>query len=150
MEEYITQKGLNQLKEELKELKTQKKWEIANWLKEAAQQGDMAENAEYIAAKEAQTALEARIEELENKIRNAKVVRKKQGEATVGATVELIASGNKKHKVQLVSSEESDASGGKISISSPMGNALMGKQEGEDVEVVTPKGKKRYRIVKIA
>src|SRR3989344_5915027 len=103
MEEYyVTQKAFNQLKEELSELETKKKWEIAAWLIEASAQGDMSENAEYIEAKEAQTALENRVKDLEEKIRKAKVT--------------------------LVSSEETEVDEGKISNESPLGKAMMGKK----------------------
>lgn len=150
MEEFFTKKGLKQLKTELEELKTVKKWEIAEWLREAATQGDMDENAEYLAAKEAQTALENRIEELEQKIRSAKVItRRKKDIVDVGAKVEFATSSNNKNKVMLVSTEEADASDGKISFASPLGKALMGRKVGEHVEVHTPKGKKKYKITKI-
>ncbi|MDX1608057.1 MAG: transcription elongation factor GreA [Candidatus Spechtbacterales bacterium] len=151
MEEYFTQKGLKQMKAELEKLKTEKKWEIAKWLKEAATQGDMDENAEYLAAKEAQTALENRIEELEHKIRNAKVIKRRNKDIVeIGAKVEYATQSNKKSKIMLVSSEEADAGEGKISVTSPMGKAMLGKKKGENIEVHTPKGKKRYRITKIA
>ncbi|MEX0877923.1 MAG: transcription elongation factor GreA [Candidatus Spechtbacterales bacterium] len=151
MEEYFTKKGLDQLKRELEELKTVKKWEIAEWLREAAQQGDMDENADYLAAKEAQTALESRVEELEQKIRIAVIIKRRNKDiVSVGASVEFATTSNNKSKVVLVSTEEADASAGKISAASPLGRALMGKKVGEDVEVHTPKGKRKYRITKIA
>ncbi|MDX1535270.1 MAG: transcription elongation factor GreA [Candidatus Spechtbacterales bacterium] len=154
MEEYnITKKGLNQLKKELDELKNVKKWEVAKWLKEAAEGGDMDENSEYVAAKEAQTALETRISELESKIRNAKVIKRRRKDIVeVGSKVEYTPHGSstKKFKITLVSTEEADASNGKISIGSPIGKALRGKKKGDKVEVHTPKGKKKYKIIRIA
>ena len=151
MEEYyVTQKALRQLKEELNELQTKKKWEIAAWLKETSAQGDMSENAEYIEAKEAQTALENRIKDLEEKIRKAKIVkREKKDVVEIGAMVEFATVSNRKNKVMLVSSEETEVDEGKISNESPLGKAMMGKKEGEYFEVATPKGKKRYRITKL-
>ncbi|OGZ57978.1 MAG: hypothetical protein A3F94_03230 [Candidatus Spechtbacteria bacterium RIFCSPLOWO2_12_FULL_38_22] len=151
MEEYyVTQKAFNQLKEELSELETKKKWEIAAWLREASAQGDMSENAEYIEAKEAQTALENRVKDLEEKIRKAKIVRReRKGVVEVGATVEFATVSHRKAKVTLVSSEETEVDEGKISNESPLGKAMMGKKEGEYFEVITPKGKKRYRITKL-
>lgn len=151
MEEYFTKKGLEQLKQELEELKTVKRWEIAEWLREAATQGDMDENSEYLAAKEAQTALENRVEELEQKVRTAIIIKRRRKDIVeMGANVEFATSSNNKTKVMLVSTEEADASEGKISAASPLGRALLGKKVGEDVEVHTPKGKKKYRITKIA
>lgn len=151
MEEYfVTQKAFKQLKIELEELQTIKKWEIASWLKEASTQGDMIENAEYLEAKEAQTALENRVKDLEEKIRKAKIIkRRKKNVVDIGSTVILAFAGNKKRKIKLVSSEESDAGKGKISNISPLGNAVMGKRIKDEIEVVTPKGNKRYRITKI-
>lgn len=147
---YVTQKAFNQLKAELEELENVKKWEIARWLKEAATQGDMIENAEYLEAKEAQTALENRIKDLEAKIRKAKIIkRRKKDVVDVGSTVFLAFGSNKKRKIKLVSSEESDAGEGKISNISPLGKAVMGKKVREEFEVITPKGNKKYRVTKI-
>jgi len=147
---YVTQKAFNELKKQLEELQTNKKWEIASWLKEASAQGDMLENAEYLEAKEAQTALENRIRDLEEKIRKAKIIkRRKKDVVDVGANVEFATSSNKKQKVMLVSSEEAEAESGKISNESPMGMAMMGKKKGDYFEVITPKGKKKYRITKL-
>lgn len=150
MEEYITPSGLSQLKKELADLKNVKRWEIARWLREASTQGDLDENSEYIAAKEAQTALESKIEELEELIRSAKVIKHRRKDVVdIGSRVEFLASGNTKMKVRLVSSEEADAGKGKISPHSPLGKALLGRKAGEDIDVVTPKGRKKYRITRI-
>ncbi|MEX2144785.1 MAG: transcription elongation factor GreA [Candidatus Spechtbacterales bacterium] len=149
--EYITKKGLEQLKEELDKLKTEKTWEIAAWLREASSQGDMLENAEYFAAKEAQTALEERIEELEERIRTASVIkRRKKGVVDIGANIEFINKSSKKTTIMLVGSPETEAGEGKISTLSPLGRALIGKKVGDYVEVLTPKGRKKYKITKIA
>jgi len=151
MEEYfVTQKAFKQLKTELEKLQTVKKWEIASWLKEASAQGDMIENAEYLEAKEAQTALENRINDLEEKIRKAKVIkRRKKDIVDIGSTVILAFGSNKKRKIKLVSPEESEAGEGKISNISPLGHALMGKKVKEEIEIVTPRGNRKYRITKI-
>lgn len=150
MEEYITKRGLMQLKKELAELQNTKKWEIAEWLKETAAQGDLAENADYIAAKEAQTILENKVKELEEKIRNAVVIkRRRKNIVDLGASVEFATQSNKKTKIMLVNSEEADAQFGKISAGSPLGRAMLGKKVGDRVEVLTPRGRKRYRITKI-
>ena len=151
MEKYfITQKAFKNLKRELEELQTVKKWEIASWLKEASTQGDMTENAEYLEAKETQTALENRIRDLEEKIRKARIIkRRKKNVVDIGSTVILAFAKNKKRKIKLVSSEESNAGEGKISNISPLGHAMMGKRVKDEVEVITPKGNKKYRITKI-
>ena len=149
--EYITKKGLDQLKKELDKLKNENTWEIAAWLREASDQGDMIENAEYVAAKEAQTALEERIEELEKRIRTASVIkRRKKDIVDIGASVEFINKANTPIKIMLVGGPEAEAEKGKISMLSPLGKAMMGKKVGDYVEALTPKGKKRYKITKIA
>lgn len=154
MDEYITKEGLHQLKQELEVLKGQKRHEIATWLREAAQQGDLTENAEYVEAKEAQTALENKIEDYERRLRNAKVVEGVSGgdEVAIGTTIELTgASAKKQLTVRLVGSVGSDgAQEGAISASSPMGQALLGKRVGDAVEVTTPKGVKKYKVIRIA
>lgn len=148
--EYITRKGLEKLKKELDELKNVKKWEIAQWLREASSQGDLDENAEYVSAKEAQTALENKVEELEERIRTAQVITKRKSDIVgVGSKIEFVTPFQKKLNVVLVSIEESNAEKGKISTVSPLGTALFGKKVGDNIEVLTPKGIKRYRITKV-
>lgn len=148
--EYITKKGLEKLKKELYELNNVKRWEVAQWLREASSQGDLDENAEYVSAKEAQTALENKIDELEERIRTAQVIKKRISDVVgVGSKVEFVTSSQKKLNVVLVSIEESDAEKGKISTVSPLGTALFGKKVGDNIEVLTPKGIKRYRVTKI-
>jgi len=147
---YVTQKAFNELKRDLEEIQTQKKWEIAEWLKEASAQGDMLENAEYLEAKEAQTALENRIKDLEEKIRRAKIIKKRRTDVVdVGTTVEFAISSDEKRTIKLVSSEEAEAEEGKISTESPLGKAMMGKKTGELFEVVTPKGNRKYKIIRL-
>lgn len=146
---FITKKGLRQLKRELEELKTVKRWEIATWLRESASQGDLTENAEYMEAKEALTALEEKIDTFEQRLRTAKVVSGRRSDVVdVGATITLSTS-TKKMRLRLVGSEEADAAAGHISTYSPMGKALLGKKVGETVEVTTPKGTRRYRVTRI-
>lgn len=148
--EYITKKGLEQLRKELDKLKNEKIWEIARWLREASSQGDILENAEYAAAKEAQTALEEKIKILEKKIRTVKVIkRRKKDVVDIGANVEFKNKANKIAKIILVGSPETEAEKGKISTLSPLGRAMLGKKVGDFVEVLTPKGKKKYKITKI-
>lgn len=153
MEEYITKEGLTQLKQELEFLKGEKRREIAQWLREAAQQGDLTENAEYVEAKEAQTALENKIDDLERRLRSAKVVDGSVAtdQVGVGTTIELTGSSAQGGlKVRLVGSEEANIDEGFISAASPMGQALLGKKVGDAVEVTTPKGVKKYKVLRIA
>ena len=112
----------------------------------------MSENADYLEAKEEQTALEKRIEELEIRLRNAVVVQRPKNQETisVGAKVELAKYRSKTpYKVRLVGAEEADISSGDISVDSPLGRVLLGRKAGDSVHVETPKGKKRYKIVNI-
>lgn len=150
MVEYITKRGLRILRKELKELKDVKRWEIAKWLREAASGGDLSENAEYMEAKEVQTALEVKIEVIEEKLRSAKVVSgHKRDIVEVGSAI-ILASASKKTKLKLVGSEEADVSAGFLSADSPMGKAVLGKRVGETVKVSTPRGIRRYKLTKIA
>lgn len=142
-----------QLKQELEFLKGEKRREIAQWLREAAQQGDLTENAEYVEAKEAQTALENKIDDLERRLRSAKVVdgAVATDQVGVGTTIELTGSSAQGGlKVRLVGSEEANIDEGFISAASPMGQALLGKKVGDAVEVTTPKGVKKYKVLRIA
>jgi len=154
MEEYITKEGLHELKQELEVLKGQKRHEIATWLREAAQQGDLTENAEYVEAKEAQTALENKIEDLERRLRNSKIVEGVAGgdQVAIGTTIELtgLSAAKKPLTVRLVGSVGEGMTEGAVSASSPMGSALMGKKVGDAVEVETPKGVKKYKVIRIA
>ena len=150
MEEYITKEGVAKIKEQLKVLKGEKRNEIAQQLRESSSQGELAENTEYMDVKEAQTQLENKIEELENTLRNAKVVDKKamNGIAGVGSVVQVaMHRSTKKMKVRLVGVEEADITNGDISVSSPMGRAILGKKKGDSFVVETPKGQKKYKIV---
>ncbi|MEX2008471.1 MAG: transcription elongation factor GreA [Candidatus Spechtbacterales bacterium] len=148
--EHLSQEGLKKIKQELDELRSKKRWEIAQWLREASQQGDLLENAEYLEAKEAQTALEGKIEELEQCLRNAKVVEDRQeGIADVGSIIELTDVAGKM-KVTLVGSGEADMTQGLLSSSSPLGKSLIGRQAGEEVHIVTPRGKKKFKITHIS
>lgn len=160
MVEYITKRGLRILRKELKELRDVKRWEIAKWLREAASGGDLSENAEYMEAKEVQTALEVKIEIIEEKLRSAKVVSgHKRDIVEVGSAIVLASasardgrdgSASKKTKLKLVGSEEADVSAGFLSAESPMGKAVLGKRVGETVKVSTPRGIRKYKLTKIA
>lgn len=161
MEKYLTPEGLEKLKKELEYLKTVKCREIAERLKHTASFGDLTENASYQEAKEAQGFLEGRILELEKLIKEAKIIKKidRAGWVQIGSTVILSSEGKKPHtrtssvrgreKFKIVGATETDSLEGKISIDSPLGKALLNKPKGAIVEVETPQGKIKYKIIKI-
>lgn len=147
---YLSEEGLAELKKELEDLSLVKRREIAERIKEAKSLGDLSENAEYQEAKEAQAANEGRIAELEDLLRRAVLIKKRDGleRVWIGATVE-VKSGLKRQSFTIVGSEESDPERGLISNESPLGQAFLGKKIDEEVDVATPKGKVRYKIVAI-
>jgi len=147
---YISEDALLELKKELENLRTEKRREIAERLKEAKAMGDLSENAEYQEAKEAQAMVEGRIAELEDLIRRAVVIKKRGGldRVWIGTTV-VAKSGLKQQEFTIVGSQEADPAKGLVSNESPIGRAFLGKLVGEEVEVETPAGKVRYKIVAI-
>lgn len=149
MPQYLSQEGYEQHKQELEDLKF-KRQEIANRLEEAKALGDLSENQEYISAKEAQAFNEGKILELEQLLREAQVIEKnrKYSSVQVGATVEVQGNG-KKQPFVIVGSEEADPAQGKISNESPLGKAFLGHKVGESVEVSTPAGQVKYKIISI-
>lgn len=145
---YITGEGLEKLKEELQQLKTERRQEIAKRIKEAKEMGDLSENAEYSEAREEQAANESKIVELEELIKNANIIKapsKERGVVGIGSTVIAIFNGTER-EFTIVGSEEARPSEGKISNESPLGSSFLGKLKGETVEVSTPKGKIKYKI----
>ena len=152
---YISLEGLKKLEEELKNCKTIKRKEIANRLEEAKSLGDLSENAEYSSAKEAQSFNEGRIFELEKIIKESVLIkpcRKGQKKISIGTVfeVKLMNSNSLKKQVfTIVGFQESDPINGKISNESPLGRAFLGNQIGDTIEVETPKGKNKYKIVSI-
>lgn len=153
-ESLITPEGLEQLKEELEELQTVRRREVAERIKEAREFGDISENSEYDAAKNEQAMLEQRIAQMEERVRRATVVDADEldsGVVQVGVTVHVKdeKSGDSK-KFKLVGSAESDPSAGRLSHESPIGRALMGHKRNDVVEVEVPRGPKRkMKITKI-
>ena len=149
----ITAEGLARLQEELRRLKTVERPEVIHWLEEARTHGDLSENAEYHAARERQSFIEGRVAELEDKIRRAEVidVSKLSGKAVkFGATVDLVdVDTDEEVTFLIVGAEESDINSGKLSVTSPLARALIGKEVGETVEVSTPRGSKVYEILKV-
>ncbi|MES2752182.1 MAG: transcription elongation factor GreA [Pseudomonadota bacterium] len=149
----MTQPGYNALEEELKKRQSVDRPRIVEAIAEARAHGDLSENAEYHAAKEAQSHNEGRIAELEDKLARAEIidVSKLSGDTIkFGATVTLIDEDTEKKAIwQIVGETEADAKKGRISITSPLARALIGKKKGASVEVVAPGGAKAYEITKV-
>ena len=149
----MTAEGYSTLENELKHRQQVERPRIIQQITDARTHGDLSENAEYHAAKESQSLNEGRIAELEDKLARAEVidVSKLSGETIkFGATVTLVDEDTEKKQVwQLVGEPEADAKKGKISITSPLARALIGKAKGTSVEVVTPSGAKAYEIKKV-
>ena len=151
--EPMTVRGYNKLKDELKMLKSEERPSVIKAIEEARAHGDLSENAEYHAAKEKQGLIEGRIVEIEDKLSRAEVFNPSELNSTnitFGATVTLIDEDTDEEvKYQIVGTDESDIKNGLLSITSPVGRALIGKSEGDNVEVKTPKGTKDYEIIKV-
>jgi transcription elongation factor GreA len=149
----MTATGLKALEAELNQLKSVERHDIIKHIAEARAHGDLSENAEYHAAKEKQSFIEGRVIELEDFIGRADVIDvSKMSGTTVkfGATVTLVDEDtDEKRKFQLVGDLESDAKKGRISISSPIARALIGKSKGDTVEVAAPGGARSYEILKV-
>ncbi|MBN9598098.1 MAG: transcription elongation factor GreA [Afipia sp.] len=149
----MTVAGHAALEEELKQRQSIERPRIVEAISEARSHGDLSENAEYHAAKEAQSHNEGRIAELEDKLARADIidVSKLSGDTIkFGATVTLIDEDTDKKAIwQIVGDTEADAKKGRISISSPLARALIGKKKGASVEVVAPGGAKAYEIAKV-
>lgn len=149
----LTREGYEKLLAELNHLKTKKRREIAKQLEHARSFGDLRENAEYETAKEAKRQLETRIQKLEFKLVNARVVKVEEipeGKAFLGATVEFknLDTGEA-FRYTLVAQDEADFAQGKVSVTSPIGKGFLGKSEKEKVEIEIPAGKLRLQILKI-
>ncbi len=150
----LTYAGLKQLENELQDLKVYKRKEVAQKIKEAREQGDLSENAEYDAAKDEQRDIEARIEELEKILKNAEVVVEDEvdlDKINIGCQVKLLDfEFDEELNFQLVGSTEANSLQGKISNESPLGLVLVGKRVGDVVEVETPAGGVvQYRVIDI-
>jgi transcription elongation factor GreA len=150
----MTAEGFIRLEEELRHLKSNERPAVIRAIAEAREHGDLSENAEYHAARERQSFIEGRLAELEDKIARAEIIdpKKLSGKQVMfGATVTLVDEDtDEKAKYQIVGPDESDISSGRISISSPLARALIGKSVGDSAEVSTPGGTKSYEIVKVA
>lgn len=151
--QYLSQEGYDKLDAELRDLKTRGRKEIAEEIAEARAKGDLSENAEYDAAKEAQGHMETRITQLEDILANARIIDAKDldlSKVRVLTTVTILNKKmNKEMKYTLVSPNEADFAKGKISVESPIGQALIGKEIGDTVEVKVPAGLLELEIKKI-
>ena len=150
----ITARGEKMLKDELHRLKTQDRPAVVQAIAEAREKGDLSENAEYDAARESQAFIEGRIMELESKISQFQVIDPttlpNNGRVVFSATVTIedVETGDRQ-RFQIVGADESDTKAGRISIASPIARALIGKNEGDVVEVQAPKGVSEYEIIAV-
>ena len=146
----MTAEGLNKLKNELENLKNTERPNIIKAIAEAREHGDLSENAEYHAAREKQSFIEGRISELENKISRADVIDTSaldNSKVVFGATVEITDLNSEKvHIYKIVGADEADIEKNLISVSAPLGKAMINKSLNDVIEVVTPSGVKEYQI----
>ena len=149
----LTYEGLRQLEEELQDLKVNRRKEVAEKIKEAREQGDLSENAEYDAAKDEQRDIEARIEEIDKILRNAEVVVEEDVDVdkiNIGCCVKIRdLEFNEDLEYKIVGSTEANSLKGKISNESPVGKALIGSKLGDVVEVETQAGVLKYQVLEI-
>jgi len=149
----MTAGGMKRLQDELKRLKSVERPGIIQAIAEARAHGDLSENAEYHSAKERQAIIEARIAEIEDKISRAEVIdpSKLSGNSVMfGATIRVVDEDTDEEATyQIVGSDESDIKAGRLSITSPLARALIGKKKGESVEVKTPKGARSYELLDV-
>lgn len=147
----LNPEGLLKLNEELKVLVTEKRKDVIERIREAAAHGDLSENADYAQAREEQSFIEGRIQEIEDMIKNAEIITHaaNTNSVTVGSTIVVKVNGEEK-TYAIVGSNEANPTAGKISNESTVGRALLGKKVGEKATVETPAGDKEYEIVSIS
>jgi transcription elongation factor GreA len=150
----LTVRGAEQLRDELNRLKTEDRPRVINAIAEARSHGDLKENAEYHAAREQQGFIEGRIAEIEAKLSNAQVIDvttlPDNGKVVFGVTVVLADEADGSEKTyQIVGEDEADIKASRISVQSPIARALIGKEEGDVVDVQTPGGQRAYEIVEV-
>jgi transcription elongation factor GreA len=150
---YYTKEGLEKLTNELSTLKTKGRSDIAKQIAEARDKGDLSENAEYDAAKDAQGHLEAKIAKLEDLMGYARLIDESKIDTSVVSILSKVTIKNKKNAAtvtyMLVSEEEADLKAGKISTQSPIGKGLLGKKMGDSAKIKTPAGEMEFEIIKI-
>jgi transcription elongation factor GreA len=150
----MTSDGYNRLQEEIKRLKSVERPSIIRAIAEARTHGDLSENAEYHAARDRQSFIEGRLGELEDKVARAEVIDTSKLSGSVikfGATVTLSdEETDEEQTFRIVGEDEADVKGGRLSVTSPLARALIGKGKGDSVEVSTPRGNKSYEVVTVA
>jgi len=150
----MTSEGYNRLREELRRLKSVDRPAVIRAIAEAREHGDLAENAEYHSARDRQSFIEGRLAEIEDKIARAEIIDVSKLSGSVikfGARVTLAdEETDEEQTFQIVGEDEADVSQGRLSVTSPLARALIGKRTGESVEVVTPSGGKSYEVVTVA
>ncbi|PIQ50297.1 MAG: transcription elongation factor GreA [Cytophagales bacterium CG12_big_fil_rev_8_21_14_0_65_40_12] len=150
---YYTEEGLQNLKDELQHLKTKGRSDMSKQIAEARDKGDLSENAEYDAAKDAQGMMEMRIAQLEALLGNARVMKDENVDLSKVSILSTVKIKNMKNgmevKYTLVSEKEADLKSGKISYESPIGKGLMNKKIGEVAEVIAPAGKMEFKVLDI-
>lgn len=148
---HLTKSGVSELQAELEDLVSQRS-DIADRIKTAREFGDLGENMEYTAARQDQERNEARIAEIEHILSNVQVITKPKGDSAIvlGSKIKLKSADGKTKEFQVVGTVEADPLNGKISDESPIGKALMGKKEGDEVEIKTPAETAAYKIVDIS
>ena len=151
---YYTAEGLQKLKDELAELKTKGRAEVARQLAEARDKGDLSENAEYDAAKDAQGHLELKIAKLEEVVGNARLIDESNLDTSKALILSKVKIKNLKNNMVmdylLVAEEEADLASGKISVKSPIGKGLLGKSVGDIAEITVPAGKIQFEVLEIS
>ena len=151
---YYTAEGLQKLKDELAELKTKGRSEVARQLAEARDKGDLSENAEYDAAKDAQGHLELKIAKLEEVVGNARLIDESNLDMSKALILSKVKIKNLKNNMvmdyTLVAEEEADLTSGRISVKSPIGKGLLGKSVGDVAEITVPAGKLQFEILDIS
>ncbi len=148
---YLTQEGLEDLKREYEDLTKVKRPEVLERVSQARNQGDLSENAEYTAARDELSFIDGRIDEIEELLKQASVIKEENGKSTIGLGSKVTLQVNGKKQVYTVVGEwEADPTEQKISHESPLGKALIGKKVGEKIEVEAPAGKLHYSIVSVS
>ena len=149
----LTRTGAQALEAELKHLKSEERPAIIRAIAEAREHGDLSENAEYHSAREKQSFIEGRIKELEGIISRAEIIdpAKQSGAVKFGATVTIVDEDSDEERTyQIVGEPEANVEAGRLNVNAPLARALIGKEEGDSVEVRTPRGEKSYEILKVA
>jgi len=151
---YYTQEGLDRLKKELQQLKTKGRSDIAKQIAEARDKGDLSENAEYDAAKDAQGMLELKISKLETQVAKGRVLDESKVDTSIVSVLSTVKIKNVANGAQmsytLVAEEEADLKKGKISVKSPFGEGLLGKKVGEIAEIKAPRGIMKFEVLDIS